>query len=283
MPLAVIGEKQPLICTFAKIIFYMKAHFWKYHGAGNDFVIFDNRSGEFNTLSILQLRFLCHRHFGIGGDGLMMLQDHPEADFEMKYFNSNGREGSMCGNGGRCIAAFAKRLGIIGDKTNFMAVDGLHEATLITDSWVELKMHDITSIERGYDFAILDTGSPHYVKYTDGLDELDVVSEGKAVRYNERFSKQGINVNFIQYGADALHIRTYERGVEDETMACGTGITAAAIVAAGNQNTSYVIPIKANGGKLEVRYDKKDDQHFENIWLCGPATFSFEGDIEIPK
>lgn len=261
----------------------MIANFWKYHGAGNDFVILDNRDGAYNGLSILQLRFLCHRHFGIGGDGVMMLQDHSGADFEMRYFNANGREGSMCGNGGRCIAAFAKRMGLIEDKTRFMAVDGIHEAKLLTDSWVELKMNDVSQIERGYDFAVLDTGSPHYVKYTDGLDDLDVVKEGRSVRYNDRFKKKGINVNFIQYGADALHIRTYERGVEDETLACGTGITAAAIVAAGNQNTAYNIPVKANGGQLEVRYDKKDDQHYENIWLCGPAVFSFEGKIRIPE
>jgi diaminopimelate epimerase len=174
-------------------------------------------------------------------------------------------------------------MGLIEGTTVFMAVDGLHEAKLVTDTWVELKMNDVAQIERGYDFAVLDTGSPHYVKYTDGLDDLDVVAEGKAIRYNERFKKKGINVNFIQYGADALHIRTYERGVEDETLACGTGVTAAAIVAAGNQNTSYRIPVKANGGQLEVRYDKKDDQHYENIWLCGPAVFSFEGKVRIPE
>jgi diaminopimelate epimerase len=168
---------------------------------------------------------------------------------------------------------------MIKDKATFLAVDGLHEAILVKDDWVELKMNDVSRIERGYDFAILDTGSPHYVKYTDHLDDVDVVGKGKSIRYNDRFSEQGINVNFVEYGSDALHIRTYERGVEDETLACGTGVTAAAIVVAGNQNRAYTIPVQAKGGLLEVRYDKKDDQHYENIWLCGPATFVFEGKI----
>jgi diaminopimelate epimerase len=261
----------------------MTVNFWKYQGAGNDFVILDNREGQFSSLSILQRRFICHRHFCIGGDGLMLLQNHPEADFEMKYYNSNGKEGSLCGNGGRCIVAFAKKMGLIGTETRFMAVDGIHEAKLVTDSWVELRMNDVTQVERQYDFAVLDTGSPHYVKYTDELDEMDVVQVGRSIRNSERFRKKGINVNFVQYGDDALHIRTYERGVEDETLACGTGITAAAIVAAGNQNKAYQIPIKANGGQLEVRFDKKDDQHFENIWLCGPAVHAFEGTVRIPE
>jgi len=259
----------------------MTIQFHKYQGAGNDFVVLDNRDGTYNDLTTAQVHFLCDRHFGVGADGLMSLNLHEEADFEMKYYNADGKEGSMCGNGGRCIVAFAARLGIITDRARFMAVDGMHEALLRPDGWVELKMKDVTHIERGYDFAILDTGSPHYVKYVERLEEQNVVEKGKAVRYNERFSAEGINVNFVEYGAEALHIRTYERGVEDETWACGTGVTAAAIVVAGNQHQAYRIPVKARGGNLEVRYLKKDDQHYEDIWLCGPASFVYTGAIDI--
>lgn len=260
----------------------MTIQFYKYQGAGNDFVILDNRSGAYSGLTEEQIRFLCDRRFGVGADGLMSINVHPEADFEMKYYNADGKDGSMCGNGGRCIISFANKCGIVGDKARFLAVDGMHEGVLLEDGWVDLKMNDISQVERGYDFAILDTGSPHYVKYVDRLEEFDVVGKGKAIRNNERFAAAGINVNFVEYGSEALHIRTYERGVEDETLACGTGVTAAAIVVAGNQNIGYTIPVKARGGMLEVRYQKKDDQHFEDIWLSGPAKFVFEGSLSLP-
>lgn len=259
----------------------MEIGFYKYQGAGNDFIILDNRSGEYDNLQVPQVHLLCDRRFGVGADGLMMLNQHPEQSFEMKYFNADGKEGSLCGNGGRCIVAFAHKLGLIDKKAVFEAVDGPHEALLIRKDWVELKMNDVTEVERGYDFAVLNTGSPHYVKYADQVEELDVVSQGKAIRNNDRFATDGINVNFVEYGAEALLIRTYERGVEDETLACGTGITAAAIVVGGNQNRAYSIPVKARGGELLVRYEKLNDQHFTNIWLCGPATFVYEGKINL--
>lgn len=268
-------------CAFSPHDQKMKLFFQKYQGAGNDFIILDNRECLYDALTTEQVNFLCDRRFGIGADGLMLLNTHAETDFEMKYFNADGREGSMCGNGGRCLAAFAHALGLIKDHTQFMAIDGLHEAILKDNGWVELKMQDVSRIERNRDTAILDTGSPHYVKYMDRLAEVDVVAEGRKVRYNDRFAQNGINVNFVEYGPDALMIRTYERGVEDETLACGTGITAAAIVAAGNLNQAYEIPVKARGGNLAVRFDKIDDQHYSNIWLCGPAKFVFEGTIEL--
>ncbi len=256
-------------------------HFYKYQGAGNDFVILDNRQGEYSGLDQKDIFLLCDRHFGVGADGLMMLNNHSEWPFEMKYFNADGREGSMCGNGGRCIAAFAKSKGIIGDEVTFMAVDGPHEAKVVKENWIELKMKDVDKVELGYDFAILDTGSPHYVKFTEFLGDIDVVKEGKKIRDMERFKPDGINVNFLEYGTAALQIRTYERGVEDETLACGTGITACALVVAGNQNKPYRIPVQVKGGDLEVRFDKISQQEFTNIWLCGPAEKVFEGDIEL--
>lgn len=259
----------------------MQVHFYKYQGAGNDFVILDNRSGEYNELTRDQIQFLCARRFGIGADGLMMLNENDDVAFEMKYYNADGNKGSMCGNGGRCMVAFAKKLGLIQEKVSFLAFDGIHEAVLVKDNWVELKMSDVNGVEFGEDFAILDTGSPHYVKYTEYLGDVDVVKEGKAIRDSKRFFKEGINVNFIEYGTNALLVRTYERGVENETKACGTGVTAAALIVAGNQNRAYTIPVKTNGGDMEVRFDKISQQEFRNIWLCGPAELVFEGEIEI--
>jgi diaminopimelate epimerase len=260
----------------------MLVHFYKYQGAGNDFVILDNRGGIYN-FSESQIRFLCNRRFGVGADGLMLLNLAPGFDFEMKYYNSDGRVSSMCGNGGRCLSMFAYEKGLWKDKATFTAVDGVHEALLMDNGWVQLKMQDVNGVERDYDTAILNTGSPHFVKYAEHVDELDVLTEAKKIRYSHRFVKEGINVNFIEYGADALVIRTYERGVEDETLACGTGVTAAAIVAAGSKNQAYTVPVKAKGGNLEVRYEKVSEQYFRNIWLCGPAEFVFEGDIEIKE
>lgn len=259
----------------------MFLHFYKYQGAGNDFVVLDNRNGQYDKLVTPQIYKLCNRHFGVGADGLMTLNLHPEADFEMKYFNADGREGSMCGNGGRCVVAFARRLGLIEKEVRFLAVDGIHEATMTKDNWVELKMRDVNQVDFGKDFAVLDTGSPHYVKYTEYLGDVDVVKEGRAIRNSPDFKKEGINVNFVEYGPDALLVRTYERGVENETMACGTGVTAAALIVAGNQNKPYVVPVKTNGGDLEVRFDKISQQEYRNIWLCGPAEFVFQGEIDL--
>lgn len=259
----------------------MRIHFYKYQGAGNDFVMLDNREGQYDALTLEQINFLCDRRFGIGADGLIMLNKHPEVDFEMKYFNADGREGSMCGNGGRCLTAFAHNLQLINDHTRFMAVDGIHEAVITDNGWIQLKMQDVSKVERTADTAILNTGSPHFVKYAERVENIPVVEEGRRIRYGERFAREGINVNFVEFDKEGLKIRTYERGVEDETLACGTGVTAAAIAIAGNRNQSYTVPVKAKGGSLEVRYDKIDDQHFENIWLCGPANFVFEGDVEV--
>ena len=255
-------------------------HFYKYQGAGNDFVILDNRLEEYNRLDQKDIFLICDRHFGVGADGLMLLNKHAEADFEMKYFNADGKEGTMCGNGGRCITAFAKHKGLIEEETTFMAVDGLHQARITRDNWVELKMQDVSTVEIGYDYAILDTGSPHYIQFTEFLGDVDVVAEGRKIRQQERFMPDGINVNFLEYGTRALQVRTYERGVENETLACGTGITACALVSAGNQNKHYQVPVQVKGGDLEVRFDKVDQQHFTNIWLCGPAEKVFEGDMQ---
>lgn len=258
----------------------MELQFYKYQGTGNDFILLDNRDLSI-VLNTEQIRFLCDRRFGIGADGLMLLQPEPGYDFRMVYYNSDGNQSTMCGNGGRCISAFAKKLGLISDKCKFIAVDGPHEALITDQGIVSLKMQDVKNIEFNEDFIYLNTGSPHYVSLVNGLGAYPVVSEGKKVRYNERFKEEGTNVNFIERKEDALHVRTYERGVEDETLSCGTGVTASALVAAlkGLSDTKNSCRIQTLGGQLEVTFDKVLERNFYNIWLKGPAVFVYEGRI----
>jgi diaminopimelate epimerase len=255
--------------------------FHKYHGAGNDFILLDNRQLTFEADNISLVAGLCDRRFGIGADGLMLLQEHPVYDFEMRYFNSNGREASMCGNGGRCIVAFAHKLGIIGSQTTFLAFDGIHEAELISETDIYLRMSDVNAIEVNGNEFYLNTGSPHFVRFVETLVDLDVDKEGRAVRYNDRFREEGTNVNFVRLEDGKLTVYTYERGVEAETLACGTGITASALSAAlltGLSSGSF--PVKAKGGNLSVSFEKCD-RGFTNIWLRGPATYVFEGNIPL--
>lgn len=257
----------------------MGFHFYKYHGAGNDFVILDNRGLTFDADNISLVAGMCDRRFGIGGDGLMLLQDRLGYDFEMRYFNSDGREASMCGNGGRCIVAFARKLGIIGDRTTFLAVDGVHEAFLEDDGDISLRMGDVTRVESDGDEYYLNTGSPHFVRFVETLKGIDVVAEGRAVRYSDRFRKEGTNVNFVTMDETHLTVYTYERGVEDETLACGTGITASALAAALKRGlTEGRFSVTAKGGKLAVAFEKRGEG-FTNIWLRGPVAFVFEGDF----
>ena len=263
----------------------MTIPFFKYQGAGNDFIVIDNREEQFLSCPDEALiTRLCDRRFGIGADGLMLLQNKPDFDFEMVYFNADGREGSMCGNGGRCIVAFAHRLGLIEERAHFLAVDGPHEAVLTRADWVELKMIDVAEIEQESDYFYLDTGSPHYVRFVEDISAIDVVQEGRNVRYSERFKEKGTNVNFVQAGPSGLHIATYERGVEDETLACGTGVTAAALAyyLREGKNTALQVPVQAKGGALSVRFRAGQDG-FDQIWLCGPAEFVFTGKIEISR
>jgi diaminopimelate epimerase len=260
----------------------MTFHFYKYQGTGNDFIIMDNRDLKFDRKNTVLVKQLCDRHFGIGADGLMLLQNREGYDFEMVYYNSDGNESSMCGNGGRCIVEFARTLGLVKEKAFFVATDGPHEA-LVKPNYIALKMNDVTTIECNADHFYLNTGSPHYVAFVNGIADFNVFEEGKRIRNNARFKAQGTNVNFIEKQADDLFVRTYERGVEDETFSCGTGVTAAAIVAAiqAISTTQNYCSIKTLGGNLKVSFKRQADNVFTDIWLEGPATFVFEGEIAI--
>ena len=261
----------------------MRTDFFKYQGTGNDFVIIDNRNGHDIKLTTEQVKKLCDRKFGIGADGLMLLSDKAGYDFEMTYFNSDGREGSMCGNGGRCLIKFADQIGIQKELYKFMAIDGEHEARIDADGIVYLKMNDVDMIVNHHSDFLVDTGSPHYVKLVPALANLDVYKKGREIRYSREFEKEGVNVNFVEQleEPDKIFVRTYERGVENETLSCGTGVTAAALVCYHNENGFNEVEVKTLGGKLNVEFDRIEDGKFRNIWLCGPAQMVFNGSIEI--
>ncbi len=260
----------------------MILNFSKYHGAGNDFILIDNRVGEIE-LTPLQIAFICNRHFGIGADGLMLLNFSNDFDFEMRYFNSDGNESSMCGNGGRCITAFAFHLGIIGKTTSFNAIDGLHTSEIIKDNGkrktIRLQMCEVKEIIHSDNYFLINTGSPHYVQFIETGEELDIVAEGRKIRQDNRFAPDGLNVNFVQINKDHLFVRTYERGVEDETLSCGTGVTAAALAYAFDKDIQKV-SIQTLGGKLSVSFEKQNNT-YKNIFLEGEACLVFEGEIEI--
>ena len=260
----------------------MHLEFYKYQGTGNDFVMVDNRSGFFPKQNTKLIAHLCDRRFGIGGDGLILLENDSETDFKMVYYNSDGNQSSMCGNGGRCLVAFAKKLHVIENETTFIATDGLHHATIADDDLVSLQMIDVAEIKVSSDFVFLNTGSPHHVQLVDDLENYNIKGNGAAIRYGELYGKEGSNINFVKQIDDStFSLRTYERGVEDETLSCGTGATAVAIAmnVLGKTDSSS-INLNVEGGKLVVSFDKKEGQ-FTHVFLKGPAEFVFKGTIEI--
>ena len=272
------------------ILIYMSKNisFYKYHGAGNDFIMVDFRqASSFDLADEALIRGLCDRHFGIGADGLIALVERQDVDFEMRYFNADGGEGSMCGNGGRCAVAFAHEMGIRKIHYHFLAVDGPHEAFLRENGWVELKMGDVLQVEKGEGYYFLNTGSPHYVEFVGDVASVDVCARGRAIRYNDRFREKGTNVNFVEQEGAGIAVATYERGVEAETLACGTGVTASAIASWLRQKPEYSeeevrIPVRAKGGELEVRF-RPTAEGFRDIWLCGPTQEVFIGKVEVLK
>ena len=254
--------------------------FYKYHGTGNDFILINNRDGKIK-LSVEQIAHLCHRHFGIGADGLMLLEHADGFDFRMAYYNSDGRESTMCGNGGRCITAFAKSLGIIDNTARFIAVDGEHKATINENGLISLHMQDVKEIYMEGFHTVLDTGSPHYVQWVTDVKHMNVNEEGKKIRNSPDFQTNGINVDFMELIDGTLSMRTYERGVEDETMSCGTGVVAAAIAATAKFTGAFVTDIETPGGMLEVSFTKDTPVTAVDVVLTGPAAFVFKGKIEL--
>ena len=255
--------------------------FHKYQGTGNDFVMIDDRARTFPVADRALVARLCHRHFGIGADGLILLQTEPDSTLRMVYFNADGAEGSLCGNGGRCFVRFAHDLGLITDHVRFIAVDGPHEAQ-VQDDDIRLRMGNVAGIDHHAAYSFLDTGSPHVVQFDGDVENLDVVAVGRPLRYSAPFSPGGTNVNFVQVMANqTLFVRTYERGVEDETYSCGTGVTAAALVAHGQFGLPSPVAIQTLGGALRVAFNAQPDGSFDDIYLIGPARRVFEGEITV--
>ncbi|WP_130735582.1 diaminopimelate epimerase [Flavobacterium sp. J27] len=260
----------------------MKLTFYKYQGTGNDFVMIDNRHNTFPKNDTKLVAFLCDRRFGIGADGLILLENHEQYDFKMVYYNSDGNESSMCGNGGRCLVAFAKQLEIVQNEAQFEAIDGYHFATISKENLISLQMKDVTKIEVFPNHTFLNTGSPHHVEMVSDLTHFDVKTVGSQIRYSDLYGKAGSNINFVkQIDNDKFAVRTYERGVEDETLSCGTGVTAVAIAMYHNKVTpSNHVKLQVKGGNLEVNFEEENGK-FKHVFLTGPAKFVFEGIIEI--
>lgn len=252
--------------------------FYKYHGTGNDFVLIDNRSLFFDKNNLELISKICSRHTGVGADGLILLENHNQYDFKMIYFNSDGKQTSMCGNGGRCVISFAKKLNIINDNVTFLAIDGLHEG-IINEDIIKIKMIKVSNIDEAHNGCLLDTGSPHFVKFCTSVNNINVFQSGRELRNNKEISEDGVNINFTEIiDNSSIKVRTYERGVENETLSCGTGVIASALSAHSKGLVdSNRIKISTLGGELFVSFDFKNV--YDNIWLEGPAIEVFKGQI----
>jgi diaminopimelate epimerase len=258
----------------------LKIAFEKYHGAGNDFIMIDGRRPDFHIPDAAIIARLCDRRSGIGADGLIIIRDSEKQDFKMLYYNSDGKEGTLCGNGGRCAVSFAARHGITGQSARLEAIDGIHKATISKSGIIHLEMNDVSDIQIFPDHYELDTGSPHYVQFVNNVGDLDVFRVGSGIRNNPQYGKEGINVNFVSETMDGLFVRTYERGVENETLSCGTGVVASALCAAYRSNTdkkSFLV--RSPGGELKVSLERTGEKKFEKIVLSGPAIFVFKGEL----
>jgi len=253
--------------------------FNKYQGTGNDFIIIDNRKGIINPENSTLINKLCDRRFGIGADGLILISDNQQYDFEMKYFNSDGHESTMCGNGGRCSSAYAIREGIAGKELIFKAIDGIHKG-ISKDGIIQLSMNDVKEPQLINGNYFLNTGSPHCIIFQKDINKTEVNTEGKKIRMSDDYAPDGTNVNFVEIIENGIYVRTFERGVEEETLSCGTGVTASAISSVlSGQIDTIPVSVKTKGGNLSVSF-KIDGKCITDIWLSGPATFVFEGMIE---
>jgi len=259
----------------------MEINFHKYQGTGNDFVMLDNRDGKYNQLTIAQIQMICDRRFGIGADGLICINKHENYDFEVDYSNSDGSK-SFCGNGARCSVAFASSLGIDCESITFLAIDGEHQAKLAAKT-ISIQMKNVIEVKEIEEDFELNTGSPHYIRFIENDEILNIVDFGKLIRYSPNYQENGINVNVVQQNGNVIHVKTYERGVEDETLSCGTGVTAAAIACAykGQQLGFSEYDITVKGGKLKVSFVSENNLSFTNIWLSGPSEFVFKGTMHV--
>jgi diaminopimelate epimerase len=264
----------------------VKIHFYKYQATGNDFVLIDNRTAGY-TFSKEQIEKVCHRRFGIGADGLMLIEKDPALDFKLVYYNSDGSQ-SLCGNGSRAAVRMASSLGMVNGKAQFNAYDGLHTAQLLPSEIVKLKMSDVQKTEKRQEDFFIHTGSPHHIRFVNNVQQFPVFDEGKKIRYSDGYKPGGTNVNFVELLPDnTIYVRTYERGVEDETLSCGTGVVAAALAASFK---GYLSPVKIKtlGGDLSVEFkslevasSNRQEGTFQDIFLIGPAKLVFEGDLEL--
>jgi diaminopimelate epimerase len=258
----------------------MKIHFYKYQANGNDFVIIDNRKLKL-ALTKTQIENICDRRFGIGADGVMLIEEHPSMNFDLEYFNSDGSQ-SLCGNGSRAAVHLASQLGLVNGKAKFQAYDGAHDAELLSNGIIMLRMNNVNEVKKLDQDYFIHTGSPHFIRFVKKADDYAVFEEGKKIRYSEAFKPGGTNVNFVEPRENnTIYVRTYERGVENETLACGTGVTAAALVASFQGYTSPV-KIKTLGGDLSVEFKTSSQPGtFQDIFLIGPAKMVFEGHLEL--
>jgi len=271
------------VITFALVkLIEMKILFSKYQGTGNDFIMLDNLNGQYDALTIENIQFICDRRFGIGADGLIKINAHPTFDFEVDYYNSDGSK-SFCGNGARCSVAFAETLGIDVSKTSFLGIDGAHIATKVKDV-ISIEMSNVSEVQQIDEDYVIQTGSPHYVRFIESKSHLNIVEFGKSIRYSDQFKEKGINVNSVEVINDKnLIVNTYERGVEDETLSCGTGVTACVLAFAHKNKItgSHIIKVQVKGGNLEVSFNQVAAGVFEDIQLVGPGTFVFSGAVHV--
>ncbi len=256
----------------------MKIQFQKYQGTGNDFILIDNRNGAFPANDLKLITRMCDRKFGIGSDGLILIQNHTVQDFNMVFFNPDGSK-SLCGNGSRCAVSFANHLGLAGQKTRFLTTDGEHDAFFDETGMIHFSLHDVKEVKQFGDDLFIDTGSPHYIRFVKDLKNLDVITEGRKIRYDPKFAPGGTNVNFVELQENFIAVRTYERGVENETLSCGTGVTACAL-AATKKGFKSPVRISTSGGNLEVSFEQTSPDEFRNIYLAGPVKKVFEGEYE---
>lgn len=253
--------------------------FFKYQGTGNDFIIIDDRNATFPIDHSLIIQ-LCDRKFGIGSDGLILIQKSEITDFHMAFFNPDASQ-SFCGNGSRCASAFAYRMGIVDKAMSFTAIDGKHNGFILSEDLVEVSMNDVTHLTFKNDDLILNTGSPHFVRFVDELSKEDIIKTGKAIRYSNEFQKEGINVNLVEIlDHSILNCATYERGVENETLSCGTGVTAVALAANAAKKLNSPISVKTKGGQLSVRFTNESGSYKE-VFLKGPVKMVFKGEITL--